>query len=195
MKIESVAVAFPSRIVTTDEVAKEIWARSRSEFSGDLDQTINIISRKLKAGGLETRRWLGPSESSLELTLQACREAITGLPDDDREIDLLISSGVFSELIEPATANLIASKLGLNNVECFDLKEACDGWMKSAKVVEALMATGRYHRVLVVNGEFSLSHSRTVEKLFALSSPEQLAYRFPALTIGEAATATVFWVD
>ncbi|MDO8521926.1 MAG: 3-oxoacyl-[acyl-carrier-protein] synthase III C-terminal domain-containing protein [bacterium] len=193
MKVESVAVALPSRKVTNHDVLQEISSRS-DEFSDNLPATLRLIERLLKGSGSDTRMWLGHNESSLGLTVQASKEAMDKLVDDNK-IDLLIVAGVHSELVEPSTANLVAHELGLNTVECFDLKEACDGWMKAAKVAEALMNIGGYRRVMIVNQEFSLTHSDTLAKLFKFSSREQLEWRFPTLTIGEAATATILVQD
>jgi len=190
VRIEAVAVEFPSRRVTNEDIIREIEFRSK-KFSGNLSATLTLIRRMLEASGSVTRTWLSPGESSLDVTLRACRRAIASLGIDNR-IDLLIDASVHSELIEPATSNLIAHELGLDRVECFDLKEACDGWMKAAKMADALTRSGRYRRILVVNQEFSLTHSDTLPKLFDFSSREQLKWRFPALTVGEAAAATIF---
>jgi 3-oxoacyl-[acyl-carrier-protein] synthase III len=114
----------------------------------------------------------------------------------EKAIDLLIVASVYPELIEPATANLLAHEIGLDQVECFDMKEACDGWMKAVKLAEALIETGRYRRVMVVNQEFSLVPGYAINpSLFKWSSLDQMEWRFPSLTIGEAATATILGPD
>ena len=155
MKIEHLAVAFPSRVVTNDDVLNMIREESRA-FSGDLDKTLKHVRRALKASGSATRRWLGKGESSLGLTVQACKQAMQGLERSD-QVDLLIVASVYSELVEPASSNLIAHEIGLDHVECFDMKEACDGWMKAVKIASALIDAGQYKRVMVVNAEFSMT--------------------------------------
>ncbi len=190
MKLEQLAAVFPSRVVTNDDVLSMIREESRA-FSGDIDKTLKQIRRALKASGSDTRRFLAKGESSLQLTVQACKQAMQGL-DRANQIDLLIVASVYSELVEPASSNLIAHEIGLDHVECFDVKEACDGWMKAVKIASALIDAGQCKRVMVVNAEFSMTPGFAVfPGLFDLPSADALEYRFPAFTLGEAATAVI----
>lgn len=190
MHIEQVAVTFPSRIVTNKDVLEEIAAASRD--TPNIRRILGKIRGGLAYTGAVRRRWCAPGESSLDLTLCACRKAMAGLIGEDRKIDLIIYAGVYSELTEPASANLVAHELGLDRAECFDLKEACDGWMKAVKIAYLGIQAGMYRRVMVVNAEFSLTRGFAINpRLFKLTSIEELEYRFPAYTIGEAATATI----
>lgn len=194
MKIESMAVQFPSKEVSNDDVLSVIKTQS-SQFSGDLDRTLKMIRRQLVGSGSATRRWLGEGETSLQITIQACKKAMEGIAKDDK-IDLLIVASVYSELVEPATSNLIASELGLHLVECFDMKEACDGFMKAVKIASAFIESGQYKRVMVVNPEFVMTNGFGIyPELFNLPSADVLEYRFPAFTLGEAATAMIFGAD
>jgi 3-oxoacyl-[acyl-carrier-protein] synthase III len=107
-------------------------------------------------------------------------------------IDLIIYASVYGEVGEPASSNVIAHELGLDLTECVDMKAACDGAMKAFKHASALLAAGLYERIMVVNAEFSLRQDYAIwPKLFDLKSPDQLNYRFPAYTIGEAASAVI----
>src|SRR6185503_10096838 len=55
-----------------------------------------------------------------------------------------------------------------------------------------LLRTKRYRRAMIVNGEFNCSEGWVGNhELFRLTCMEQLAWTFPAFTIGEAATATI----
>lgn len=194
MKIEQLAVVLPSRKVTNEDVLKEIEFHSK-DFKGDLEKTLKMIELTLKRSGSNIRAWLGPGESPLSLMTQVCQQAIANLGEDNK-IDLLISASVYPELMEPATANLIAHKTGLDYAECFDVKEACDGWMKAIKIASAFIESGLYRRVMVVNGEFSMRPGFAVyPKIFQLSTDSELEWRFPAFTLGEAATAVILGVD
>lgn len=194
MKMESLSVVLPSRRVTNDEVI-DIIASNSKNFQGDLSRTLRHISLALRKSGSNARRWLGDEQTAFELTLEACRKAMDRIEATDR-IDLLIYASVFSELTEPATSNLIARRLGLDAVECFDIKEACDGWMKAVKIASAFIESGTYRRIMIVNSEFSMVHGYAINpKLFSLDSADQIEWRFPAYTIGEAVTATILGPD
>jgi len=194
MRIEALALAVPSREVSNAEVV-ELIGQHTTDFDGNLDHTLNLLSKMLIKTGLETRRWLEPGEFSLDYVLEACRKASTGLGKNDK-IDLLVYCSVYGELIEPSTSNLLANHLGLHDCQCFDIKAACDGWMKAAQLANFYLSSGEYHRIMVVTGEFSMTPGYALYPgLFKLRSPGDLEHRFPAFTIGESATATIFVRD
>ena len=194
MQIEAISAVFPSRVVTNDDVVEMIASHSKN-FEGDLNRALRQIRMMLKGSGANTRRWLGRGETSLDLTVEACQKAMLRLSDPTK-IDLVISASVYAELVEPSTANLVAHKIGLDNAECFDVKEACDGWMKAARLASFFIESNTYSRVMVVNSEFPLRPGFGVyPELFNLTSVGQLEHRFPGFTLGEAATVTIFAAD
>lgn len=193
MRIEQVTVTLPSRKVTNGDVIQE-FERASSDFQGNIRGTARYIEKVLLASGSDIRYWLEEGETPLELTLRACRAAMTHLPDNT--IDLVIWASVYGELVEPATSNLVASTLGLDTAECFDMKEACDGWMKAVKIADALIKTGQYRRVMVINSEFSMTPNFAIRpRLFNFSSAEELKWRFPIFTIGEGVAVTILSAD
>lgn len=197
VKIESLVVNFPSRVVSNQDILEMISkeTKKRRDFVGDLDRTLKLVGRQLKSTGSDVRRWRTDGETSLQLTIDACKKAMDGLQKGER-IDLLIMASVYSELVEPATSNLIAHEIGLDYVECFDVKEACDGWMKAVKIASSFIESGQYKRIMVVNPEFVMTEGFGIyPDLFNLPSPEVLEHRFPAFTLGEAATAMVLGPD
>lgn len=190
MNIEQVSVTFPSQVVTNADVIAEIAAASHD--TPGIRRLLGRVSVGLERTGAETRRVCAPNETTLGLTLEACRKAMAGLPDDGKTIDLVVYAGVYQELMEPASSNLIAHELGLDHAECFDIKEACDGWMKATKIAYLGIRAGFYKRVMVVNAEFSQTRGYPIRpKLYKLTSLEELEYRFPTYTVGEAVAVTI----
>jgi 3-oxoacyl-[acyl-carrier-protein] synthase III len=187
MHIDKVSVAFPSRLVTNTHVVDEI-ARTSGPGAPDVSK---LLLRTFDSIGTSTRYWLADGETALSVTLKACREALSALKDGG-EIDLVIYSSVFSDVIEPAAANQTAHMLGLTYAEAFDMKAACDGWMKAMQVAQAFLRTGVHKRILIVNSEFSNVENYAIRPhLYDLKSAQQLKHRLPAYTVGEAATATI----
>jgi len=198
VKIESLAVEFPSRIISNKDIIEMIALETEKQgtFSGDLKKVLKIVEVGLKASGSATRRWLAPDETSVQITVQACKKALSQLDPKDNKVDLLIVASVYADLVEPAAANLIAHEIGLDDVECFDVKEACDGWMKATKIASSFIESGQYRRIMVVNAEFGMTPGcGSYPDNFGLDSVEQLEWRFPAFTIGEVATATILSAD
>ena len=189
MRIEYIGHALPSRLVTNEDIAALIRQHS-IQFDGDLTQQARAIRSLLHLTGARTRYWLADGESPRGLIKKVCEQALAAVDPDG--IDLLIYCSIHTELVEPSNANLIAQEMGLDRVECFDIKSGCDGWMKSAMVAQALIASGRYRNIMVVASEFMISSSNAIyPALFAMKSADQLVHTFPGLTLGEAATVTV----
>jgi 3-oxoacyl-[acyl-carrier-protein] synthase III len=191
MKIVATAVVLPSRSLSNEQVVSEISALSKDRFCGDLDRTLQKISMGLRRSGARRRCWRSPGETSLHLTAAACRQAMSKLAGGER-VDLLISAGVYAELAEPASANVLAHEIGLDDVECFDLKQACDGWSKAVRIASAFVDAETYRNVMIVNAEFPMTPGFGIyPQLFRLERADQLEYRFPGYTLGEAAAAMI----
>ena len=191
MQIEYIGHVLPARRITNDDVVDLIREHSAG-FEGDLTQQMRVIKSLLHLTGARTRYWLADNESPRGLIRQACEQALETV--DRAEIDLLIYCSIHTELIEPSNANLIAQEIGLDRVECFDIKAGCDGWMKAARIAQSLLASGAYKKIMVVAAEFPVSADANFvfPSLFKLKSQSQIDYTFPAWTVGETATATIF---
>lgn len=193
MRIQSIAAAFPKRQLSNDAVIDLVAKHSR-DVDPQWAKTQRVLSQALKATGAVTRRWREAGETSLEMVVSACQQALADA--NHPAVDLLLYASVYPELVEPSSANRVAHALGLHHTECLDIKEACDGWMKAVKLADALMRTGRYRRILVVNNECPMTPGMGVwPELFRLSSLDQLEHRFPTYTLGEVATATLLESD
>ena len=126
-------------------------------------------------------------ETALNLGVRAGCTALVEAQMQPAEIDLLIYVGVGRGFIEPATANVFQSALGLVNATAFDVLDACASWMRALQIAQALIGAGTYRTVMIMNAE---CNSREYGNLLC-KDVDDLDFRFPALTIGEAATATI----
>ena len=71
-------------------------------------------------------------------------------PDD---IDLLICATTTPDFTFPATANVIADKMGIKNAFGFDINAACSGFLYALTTGSQFIETGKYKKVLVVGGD------------------------------------------
>ena len=69
------------------------------------------------------------------------------------EIDVLICATVTPDMVFPATANIIADKVGAKNAFGFDLNAACSGFLFALETATRFVESGRYKKVLVVASE------------------------------------------
>lgn len=139
-------------------------------------------------------RYVHPSPErgyAIELLRQAVEQALKDAARRPQDIDLLIYCSVARGWIEPSTAAAVQAAIGAVNASCFDVLEACAGWMRAIELADALMSTGRYRNALVVGVEAGMRDVAVPRGRTAEMRDEHLA----AFTVGEAASAMLLEPD
>lgn len=188
MKILSIGYALPSKRVTNDAMIGEIIEKNRDHLS---DQQLALLEHKIrryfKMSGTETRFHRNNGEKAIEFAVKAGRDALRKAGVGPEDIDLLIYAGVGRGWVEPATANLFQSELGLSSATCFDVLDACASWIRSLSIARSFLAQKIYKLVMILNCEFNFREYAN----FDIRNDQDLENSFSAYTIGEAATATI----
>jgi len=125
--------------------------RTNQWFADKIDTTDEWI---FKRTGIKERLIAAPDENTSDLGVKASRVAIERACIDVSEIDLVICATLspdFSAM--PATACLIADKLGIKNVMAFDISAACTGFVYAVSVAKAFVESGMKKNVLIVGAE------------------------------------------
>lgn len=138
--IKSIAVHLPEHQVMNSDLVERINYNSAAIKNGALERLL----------GVKTRRFASAETQVSDLACHAAREILSANPNT--QIDLLIFAAASSDLIEPATANIVQTKLGL---ECpvMDVKNACSSFVSAMQVASAFIDAGVYRNVLIANGE------------------------------------------
>ncbi len=106
-----------------------------------------IISRT----GIEERRILKePGLGSSDMAVPAIEEILRKKNLDPKEIDCIICATVTPDMVFPATANIIADKIGATNAWGFDMSAACSGFLFALSTGAMYIESGRYKKVIVV---------------------------------------------
>ena len=92
---------------------------------------------------------LGTSDMAVEAVMGLLKKTNT----DPLDIDLVICATVSSDMVYPATANIISDKVGIKNAFSFDLNAACSGFIYALTTASKYIETGSYKKVLVVGGD------------------------------------------
>ncbi|MCE6991841.1 3-oxoacyl-ACP synthase III family protein [Dyadobacter sp. CY323] len=125
-------------------------------YNQQIEDKIRFEGKKIDQGFLEklfgsrTRRIASDDMQVSDLASQAAQSVINA--NRDTVIDLLIFAAASSDLIEPATANIIQGKLGLT-CPVMDIKNACNSFVSAIQVSSAFIEAGMYENILVVCGE------------------------------------------
>lgn len=101
--------------------------------------------------GIEERRILKtPGLGSSDMAVPAIQEILKKKNLDPMEIDAIICATVTPDMVFPATANIIADKLGAKNAFGFDLEAACSGFVYALTVGASFLESGRCKKIIVV---------------------------------------------
>lgn len=168
VSIQGTSSLLPGRRWSTAEVARE---------AGRSPEAV------LRKTGIEFRHWqdVGAERSCAELGAEALGAALeaAGMPATALR-RIIFASSSSGDLITPATANLIAARLGLRgSCDAFDLNNACMGFLTALDTAGRFVATGG-GPVGVVVGEVGLRRT--------LLKPSESR---PFLVFGEAMAAAV----
>jgi 3-oxoacyl-(acyl-carrier-protein) synthase III len=181
VRIISAGTFTPERRVTNDEVEARISAASPK-----LKLRKGLI--KARTGILE-RRYMSDDMQASDLGVQAALRAMKQAGAAPGDIDLLIWGSASQDMVEPATAHIVAHKLGLD-CAVFDVKNACNSWLNAMQTATALITSGRYRTALIVTGE---SPSRAIR--WSVDSYADLFNCAAGYTMGDAGAAVFLAYD
>ena len=188
MKILNISYALPSQEVSNENLIEEIVEKNRKNLSPkELENVETQMRRFFKMSGTVTRYHRGIGERALDFAVKAGKAALKKAGVKPEEVDLLIYAGVARGWMEPATANLFQSELGLTSATCFDVMDACASWIRSLAIAKTFLAQKAYKLVMILNCEFIFREYAN----FDFESSDDVENAFSAFTIGEAATATL----
>ena len=153
----------PRRVVDNHEVAVAIdsndeWIRTRS--------------------GIRERRFAGPGESVIEMSVAAGRQALESSGVAADQIGCVIVATSTYTMLTPACAPQVATALGMVETPGFDLSAGCAGFCHGLSVGSDMVRAGTAGHVLVIG----------VEKLTDAVNPED---RSTAFLFGDGAGAVV----
>ena len=135
--------ALPDRVVTNDQLARELASRG-VETSDEW-----IVART----GIRQRYIAEDGVGSAELGARAALAAIESAQIDVGSIDLIVVATSTPDQIFPSCACLIQARLGISGCAAFDVQAVCSGFVYALAVAEAMVVSGRYHRALVIGTE------------------------------------------
>ena len=173
----------PSQIVKSSELLDEINSEERFGIKN------NFLSEVI---GIEERRVATAEQKPSDLAVMASQTALLESGIRPEEIDLIIFCGIDRDWQEPATAHRVQQLIGANNATCFDVTNACHGFMNGVSIADAMIAIGSASLALVCTGEKSSKMMYDTLDLMSRSDNRQDVKRWiGGLTVGDAGGAMI----
>ncbi len=123
--------------------------------NADLEKMVDTNDEWIKSRtGISERRILKePGKATSDMAVPAIQEILTKKNLQATDIDCIICATVTPDMVFPATANIIADKVGAVNAWGFDLGAACSGFLYALTTGTALIESGRYKKIIVVGAD------------------------------------------
>jgi 3-oxoacyl-[acyl-carrier-protein] synthase-3 len=117
----------------------------------------------------------------------AGRRALTAAGRAAGDIDLMVMATSSPDMLMPATVNMVADRLGINDISTFQLQSGCTGAVQALDVASQLLTTGRHTTALVLGGDCCAKHFDVTLDVAALPPEVQVN----ALLFGDGLGAAV----
>lgn len=104
--------------------------------------------------GIKTRHILkGEDQGTSVIAVNAIDGLLKKTNTKAEEIDLIICATTTPDMVFPATANIIAEKIGATNAFGYDIQAACSGFIYALTTGTQFIETGKYKKVVVVGAD------------------------------------------
>ncbi|MFN4244865.1 MAG: beta-ketoacyl-ACP synthase III [Brevinematia bacterium] len=166
VRILGTGMYVPPKILTNHDLEKMVetndeWIRTRT----------GIVERRIAEDNVATS----------DLATEASRIAIENAGLKPEDIDAIICATITPDMVFPATAYLIADKLGIKRPG-FDINAACSGFLYSSVLASSLLRSGFFRNILVIGAE-------------TLSRITDWQDRSTCVLFGDGAGAFVYTID
>jgi len=123
--------------------------------NADLEKMVDTTDEWiLKRTGIKERHIAADDEVTSDMGAKAAALAIERSAIPKEEIDLVICATVTPDYFNmPSTACIISDKLGINNVQAFDISAACSGFVYVLSIAKAFIESGMKKNVLIIGAE------------------------------------------
>ncbi len=131
------------------------YVPSKVLSNADLEKMVDTSDEWiLKRTGIRERRIAGDSEVTSDMATKASKIAIERAGLRNSDIDLIVCATITPDYFNmPSTACIIADKLGIKNVQAFDISAACSGFVYALSVAKAFVESGMKRHVLIIGAE------------------------------------------
>lgn len=151
VRIMGTAGRLPGRVVTTDALVADAMP----------DRDPAVIVQKT---GIRHRHWIEHDRPLAEVASEVLQEALERAEVVPTDLDrIILANCTGAEWAFPASSNMIADRLGLSgSCDCFDVNNACMGFLTIMDIAARSIATGM-SRVALVAAELCSRHIRADE--------------------------------
>src|SRR5210317_284037 len=120
--------------------------------NADLEKMVDTSDEWIRTRtGIHERRILKEEgKATSDMAARAILPMLEKKGIDPKEIDIIICATITGDYIFPATANVVADKIGATNAWGYDVSAACSGFLYALQTGAKFIESGTYKKVVVV---------------------------------------------
>jgi len=120
--------------------------------NADLEKMVDTSDEWIRTRtGIHERRILKEEgKATSDMAARAILPMLEKKGIDPNEIDIIICATITGDYIFPATANVVADKIGATNAWGYDVSAACSGFLYALQTGAKFIESGTYKKVVVV---------------------------------------------
>ena len=190
VKFNDVAVVGLAR----DEAPEVLSSEAIEERLGGVYERLMLPKGLLGSlTGILRRRLYPPDFKPSQAAVRAAEKLLAGTGFDRRRLDLLYSTSVGRDHLEPSTASIIQNRLGLGGqVKSLDIGSACLGFIDGLELAALALERELAEHALVVAGENSRPIlEATLARLQKVKDRAAFFRHFATLTLGSGGAALI----
>lgn len=194
LSVAGIGSYVPEGRLTNEEIIKELIDDFGYHLKKEDKEFLSYsVQRKLEFLEIETRSFCAgfPEENSISMSVEASLNALNDAEMKAKDIDLIFFTGVCNPFHEPSYAMILAKQLGISEVNCFDIGDACNGFLKAFELSELYIQTGKAKRILIVTCESTLEILNQVRENLHVKTLEDADYKMNLLFAGTGAAAMI----
>ena len=128
----------PDRVLTNDELSERV---------STTDEWITTRT------GIKERRIAAKDEYTSDMAARAALAALEQAKLKASDVDLILIATATPDMIFPATACFVQTKIGAMNAACLDVSAACAGFLVALEIGQQFITSHTYDTVLVIGAE------------------------------------------
>jgi 3-oxoacyl-[acyl-carrier-protein] synthase III len=123
---------------------------SNADLSKMVDTSDEWITTRT---GIKERRVAAKDECTSDMATKAALAAIEQSGISPKEIDLILVATATPDMMFPATACLVQTRIGATRAACLDISAACAGFLVGVEIAQQFITSHTFETVLVIGAE------------------------------------------
>lgn len=111
-----------------------------------------------------------------DICTKAAENALENSSINKKDIDMLVLSTATPDQMMPATINIVADQLGLNNVATYQIQTGCSGALQGLDVASQFLASGKKKIALVIGADSCTKYLDLNQNFKKLRATELINY-------------------